>query len=38
MLGHLDVADKGGLHSMEQTASGEPITVLANQLMWFHAK
>jgi streptogramin lyase len=38
MLGHLDVADKGGLHSMEQTASGEPITVLANQLMWFRAK
>jgi 6-bladed beta-propeller len=38
MLGHLDVADKGGLHSMEQTASGEPITVLANQLLWFRAK
>jgi len=38
ILGHLDVADKGGLHSMEQTASGEPITVLANQLMWFRAK
>jgi hypothetical protein len=28
MLGHLNVPDKGGLYSMEQTESGEPITGL----------
>jgi DNA-binding beta-propeller fold protein YncE len=38
MLGHLNVPEKGGLHSMEQTPSGEPITTLANQLVWFRAK
>jgi streptogramin lyase len=38
MLGHLTVPEKGGLHSVEQTSSGEPITVLANELLWFKKK
>ncbi len=38
MLGHLNVPEKAGLHSMEQTASGEPLTVLANQVLWFRKK
>ena len=38
MLGHLVVPEKGGLHSVEQTATGEPITVLANQLFWYKKK
>jgi hypothetical protein len=38
MLGHLTVPEKGGLHSVEQTSSGEPITVLSNELLWFKKK
>ena len=38
MLGHLKVPEKAGLHSMEQTAGGEPLTVLANQVLWFKKK
>lgn len=38
MLGHLTVPEKAGLHSMEQTPGGEPLTVLANQLLWFKKK
>ncbi len=38
MLGHLVVSEKGGLHSVEQTASGEPVTVLGTRLLWFRAK
>ena len=38
MLGHLVVQEERGLHSVEQTASGEPVTVLGNQLLWFKKK
>jgi len=38
MLGHLDVSEKGGLHSVEQTASGEPLTNLGSEVFWFHGK
>jgi hypothetical protein len=38
MLGHLGGPDQGGMHSMEQTASGEPITTAGNQLMWFRRR
>jgi DNA-binding beta-propeller fold protein YncE len=38
MLGHLKVTEKAGLHSVEQTLSGEPITVLASELLWFRRK
>jgi hypothetical protein len=35
ILGHLDVPEAFGLHSVEITPSGEPVTVLGNQLLWF---
>jgi len=38
MLGHLDVAEPRGLHSVEQMPSGEPITNLENQVLWFRQK
>jgi DNA-binding beta-propeller fold protein YncE len=38
MLGHLDVAEARGLHCVEQGSSGEPITTLGNELLWFKAK
>jgi 6-bladed beta-propeller len=38
MLGHLEVSEKGGLHSVELTASGEPLINLGNQLLWFQSK
>lgn len=38
ILGHLDVPEARGLHSVEQVASGEPLTTLGNELLWFKAK
>jgi 6-bladed beta-propeller len=38
ILGHLDVPELRGLHSVEQVASGEPLTTLGNELLWFKAK
>ncbi len=38
MLGHLDVPEKGGLHSVEQMPSGEPLVNLGSQALWFHTK
>jgi hypothetical protein len=38
MLGHLDVPATSGLHSVEVMPSGEPVTNLGNQLLWFRAK
>jgi DNA-binding beta-propeller fold protein YncE len=37
MLGHLDVSEDHGLHSVEQMPSGEPVTNQGNQLLWFRA-
>jgi sugar lactone lactonase YvrE len=36
IVGHLDVPEFGG-HSIEVTRSGEPITTLGNELLWFKA-
>lgn len=38
MLGHLDVSEERGLHSVEQMSSGEPIITFGNELLWFKAK
>jgi len=38
MIGHLDVTEPRGLHSVEQMPSGEPVTNLENQLLWFKTK
>jgi DNA-binding beta-propeller fold protein YncE len=38
MLGHLDVTEVRGLHSVEQTPSGDPVTTLDNHLLWFKAE
>jgi hypothetical protein len=38
ILGYVEVTEKGGLHSVEVTAAGEPITNLANHVGWFKAK
>ncbi len=35
MLGHLDVPQAHGLHSVEQMPSGEPLTTLDKGLLWF---
>jgi hypothetical protein len=35
ILGHLDVKEAFGLHSVDLTPSGEPVTVLGNQILWF---
>ena len=37
MLGHLDVPAAGG-HSVAVTPSGEPLTTLGDQLLWFKAE
>jgi 6-bladed beta-propeller len=37
-LGHLDVAGQHGLHSVEQMPSGEPVTNLGNEVLWFKAQ
>jgi len=38
ILGHLDVPEPRGLHAVEQMPSGEPVTTLGNQLLWFKEK
>jgi hypothetical protein len=38
ILGHLNVSEKGGLHSVEQMPSGEPLVNLGTQALWFHPK
>ena len=38
ILGHLDVLEPRGAHSIEQTPSGEPLITLGNELLWFKAK
>jgi streptogramin lyase len=38
ILGHIEVTEKGGLHSVELTPSGEPVINLNNELLWFRAK
>jgi hypothetical protein len=38
ILGYVEVTDKGGLHSVEISANGEPITNLANHVLWFKAR
>jgi sugar lactone lactonase YvrE len=38
LLGHLDVAEPRGLHGVELSASGEPITTLGNEVLWFKAR
>jgi len=38
MIGHLDVSGVRGLHSVEQMRSGEPLTTLDTQVLWFKAK
>jgi hypothetical protein len=38
ILGHLDVPEARGGHSVEQMPSGEPLTTLGNELLWFKAK
>lgn len=37
VLGYVSVPEKSGLHSVEVSASGEPMTVVANHVMWFRA-
>jgi hypothetical protein len=38
ILGHLDVPEARGGHSVEQMPSGEPLITLGNELLWFKAK
>jgi hypothetical protein len=38
MMGLRDVPEARGLHPVEQMRSGEPLTTLDNQLLWFRAK
>ncbi len=38
ILGYLDVPEPRGGHSVEQMPSGEPLTTLGNELLWFKAK
>jgi hypothetical protein len=35
ILGHLDVPDTLGLHSIEMSSTGEPVITLGNHLLWF---
>lgn len=35
ILGHIDVSEARGLHSVEQMPGGEPVTTLDKQLLWF---
>jgi DNA-binding beta-propeller fold protein YncE len=35
ILGHLDVPEERGGHSLELTPSGEPVITLGNGLLWF---
>jgi streptogramin lyase len=38
ILGWVEVSDRGGLHSIEVSAAGEPITSLADHVEWFKAR
>jgi hypothetical protein len=38
LLGHIDVPEPRGAHSIEQMPSGEPLITLGNELLWFKAK
>jgi DNA-binding beta-propeller fold protein YncE len=38
ILGSVEVTEKGGLHSVEVGAAGEPLTNLANHVKWFKGK
>ena len=38
ILGWVEVSDRGGLHSIEVSAVGEPITSLADHVEWFRAR
>jgi len=38
ILGHLDVPEERGGHSIEQMPSGEPLITLGNELLWFKEK
>ena len=38
VLGYVSVPEKSGLHSVEVTHTGEPMTVVANHVMWFRAR
>jgi hypothetical protein len=38
ILGHLDVLEAHGGHSVEQMPSGEPLATLGNELLWFKAQ
>jgi hypothetical protein len=35
ILGHLDVTEALGLHSIDLAPAGEPVTSLGNQILWF---
>jgi streptogramin lyase len=35
ILGHLDILEERGGHSIELTPSGEPLITLSNELLWF---
>jgi hypothetical protein len=35
VLGYVGVPEKSGLHSVDATPAGEPMTVVANRVMWF---
>jgi hypothetical protein len=37
VLGYVAVPEKSGLHSVDVTRAGEPMTVVANHVMWFRA-
>jgi hypothetical protein len=37
ILGYVNVPEKSGLHSVEVSASGEPMTVVSSHVMWFRA-
>jgi streptogramin lyase len=37
MLGHIDVTEPRGLHSVEQMPSGEPLTNLQDHVLWMKA-
>jgi len=35
ILGYVEVAEKWGLHFVEATPEGEPVTAVANQVRWY---
>jgi hypothetical protein len=37
MLGHIEVTEPRGLHSVEQMPSGEPLTNLQDHVLWMKA-